>query len=309
MARVEQSLAGRTVPAAPFRAPLRSLAGKRARARLWIGFVLLVVALGSLSMLFPVAWMLSTSLKAPGDILLLPPRWVPIPPRWSNYPEALNFMHATVVYRNTVVVCLFGVVGDVVSSAWVAFGFARLRAPGKNALFLLLLSTLMIPYYVRLIPEYLVFAGKVVPQIRWTDTFLPLIVPTYFGSPFYIFLLRQFYQGVPRELDDAAKIDGASYPQILLRLMVPLSLPALGTVAIFSFVNHWNDFFRPLIYLSSHANYTVAIALRGFTAEYGMTPWHLLMAAALTALLPTLAVFFVAQRYFIQGVVFTGLKG
>ena len=284
-------------------------ASKRVRERLWISLVLVPVALGSLVMLFRVAWMLSTSLKEPGDILLLPPRWIPVPPQWDNYPEALTFMRASTVYLNTVVIASLSLIGDVGSAAVVAFGFARLRAPLKNFLFILVLSTMMIPYHVRLIPEYLIFAGKVIPQINWVDTFLPLIVPTYFGAPFYIFLLRQFYQTIPLEMDEAAKIDGASYPQILLRIILPLSLPPLGTVALLSFFNHWNDFFRPLIYLSSRDNYTVAIALRSFTADYGATPWHLLMAASMTALVPVLAVFFVAQRYFIQGVVITGIKG
>jgi ABC-type glycerol-3-phosphate transport system permease component len=293
----------------PAYAQPRFWSSKRAQNRVWLGLVTLVIALGSVLTLFPVAWMLTTSLKHPGDILLLPPKWIPIPPLWGNYPEALGFMRAQQVYTNTLLVTVVSLVGDVGSAALVAYGFARLRAPGKNALFLLLLSTLMIPYYVRLIPEYLLFAGKVLPQIRWVDTFLPLVVPTFFGSPFYIFLLRQFYQSVPLDMDDAAKIDGASYLQILLRIMMPLSLPALGTIAILSFVAHWNDFFRPLIYLPSRANYTVAIALRGFTAEYGQTPWHLLMAASFTALLPIVVIFFVAQRYFVQGVVITGLKG
>lgn len=260
-------------------------------------------------MLFPVFWMLTTSLKEPGDILLLPPKWIPVPPQWQNYPEALAFMRAPVVFGNTLIVTLASLIGDVLSAAVVAFGFARLRAPGKNVLFMVVLSTLMIPYQVRLIPEYLIFAGKVVPFINWIDTLLPLIVPQYFGSAFHIFLLRQFYQTVPTEMDDAAKIDGASYPQILWHVMVPLSMPALGAIAIFSFVGNWNDFFRPLIYLTSRNTWTVAIALRGFTAEYGATPWHLLMAASIAALLPVLAVFFVAQRYFIQGIVMTGLKG
>jgi multiple sugar transport system permease protein len=174
---------------------------------------------------------------------------------------------------------------------------------------MLVLSTLMIPYHVRLIPEYLLFAGKVIPQLKWTDTFLPLIVPPFFGNPLYIFLLRQFYQSVPLEMDDAAKIDGASYLQILTRIMIPLSLPALGTISILSFVLHWNDFFRPLIYLSSRSNHTVAIALRNFQADFGATPWHLMMAASMVALVPVVLVFFLAQRYFVQGVVITGLKG
>lgn len=260
-------------------------------------------------MLFPIFWMLTTSLKASGDILLLPPKWIPIPPQWQNYPAALSFMRATVVFGNTIIVTLASLVGDVLSAALVAYGFARLRAPGKNVLFILVLSSLMIPYQVRLIPEYLIFAGKVVPFINWVDTLLPLIVPTYFGNAFYIFLLRQFYQTVPLEMDDAAKIDGASYPQILWHIMIPLSLPALGAIAIFSFVNNWNDFFRPLIYLTSPNVWTVAISLSSFTAQYGATPWNLLMAASLTALLPLVIVFFVAQRYFIQGIVISGLKG
>ena len=281
----------------------------RFRQRAWLALVMLVVVLGSVSMLFPVFWMVTTSLKAPGDVLLLPPKWIPIPPLWGNYPEALDFMRATIVFRNTLIVSLVGASGDVISAAIVAFGFARLRAPGKDFLFVLVLSTLMIPYQVRLIPEYLIFAGKVIPQINWVNTFLPLIVPPWFGSAFNIFLLRQFYQSVPLELDDAAKIDGASYPQILFRIMIPLSLPALGTISIMSFVGYWNDFFRPLIYLSDPDTWTVAIALRNFTGEYGSTPWQLLMAASMTALVPVLLVFFFAQRYFIQGVVFTGLKG
>ena len=260
-------------------------------------------------MLFPIFWMLTTSLKESGDILLLPPKWIPIPPQWQNYPDSLEFMRATVVFGNTLIVTVASLVGDVLSAAVVAYGFARLRAPGKNVLFLLVLSTLMIPYQVRLIPEYLLFAGKVVPFVNWVDTLLPLIVPQYFGGAFYIFLLRQFYQTVPLEMDDAAKIDGASYPQILWHVMIPLSLPALGAIAIFSFVGNWNDFFRPLIYLTSRNTWTVAISLSSFTAEYGATPWHLLMAASICALVPLVLVFFVAQRYFIQGIVITGLKG
>lgn len=285
------------------------LRGKRFQEVVWLAFVLLVVAAGSVGMLFPVFWMATTSLKESGDILLLPPKWIPIPPQWQNYPDALEFMRASVVFGNTIVVTLASLIGDVCSASVVAYAFARLRAPGKNVLFMLVLSTLMIPYQVRLIPEYLLFAGKVVPFINWVDTLLPLIVPTYFGSAFFIFLLRQFYQTVPMEMDDAAKIDGASYLQILWHVMIPMSLPALGAIAIFSFVNNWNDFFRPLIYLTSRHVWTVAIALRSFTAEYGATPWNLLMAASFTALIPLVIVFFVAQRYFIQGIVISGLKG
>lgn len=277
--------------------------------QVWLAFAFLLAVAGSVVMLFPILWMLSTSLKESGEILLLPPRWIPIPPQWHNYVDALSFMNAQVVFLNTFIITIATIVGDVLSAAVVAYGFARLRAPGRDVLFLLVLSTLMIPYQVRLIPEYLLFAGKVVPFLNWVDTFLPLVVPTFFGSAFNIFLLRQFYQTIPLEMDDAAKIDGASYLRILWHIMIPLSAPALGAIAIFSFVNSWNDFLRPLIYLSSPQNWTISLALSGFTAAYGATPWHLLMAASLVALLPEVVVFFFAQRYFIQGIVITGLKG
>ena len=296
-------------PLVPTAARPGALQSRRVQGRLWLGLVTAAIALGSLTMVAPVLWMLTTSFKHPGEIVLLPPKWIPIPPHPENYAEALRFMKADVVYRNTVIVTGVALIADVLSAAVVAFGFARLRAPGKNLLFMLVLSTLMIPYHVRLIPEYLLFAGKVVPWLKWTDTFLPLIVPPFFGNPLYIFLLRQFYQSVPLEMDDAAKIDGASYLQILTRIMIPLSLPALGTISILSFVLHWNDFFRPLIYLSSREHHTVAIALRNFQADFGATPWHLMMAASMVALVPVVVVFFLAQRYFVQGVVVTGLKG
>jgi len=154
------------------------------------------------------------------------------------------------------------------------------------------------------VPEFLLFK-----QLGWVNTFLPLIVPSFFAGPFNIFLLRQFFTTIPIEMDDAAKIDGASYFQIFWRIIVPLSWPAIATVAIFSFMFHWNDFFRPMIYLSSASKWTIALALRNFVTAYGGTPWNLLMAASIVALLPTLLVFFVAQRYFIQGIVVSGVKG
>jgi ABC-type glycerol-3-phosphate transport system permease component len=288
-------------------AGLALLASKQARTAVWIAFCTLIVAMGSIMMLFPLAWMLSTSFKASGDVLLLPPKWVPVlefEARWQNYPEALSFIKAGRVLRNTLTIALTTMVGDTLSAALVAYGFARLRARGKDFLFAIVLSTLMLPYYVRLVPEFLLFK-----QLGWVNTFLPLIVPSFFAGPFNIFLLRQFFTTIPIEMDDAAKIDGASYFQIFWRIIVPLSWPAIATVAIFSFMFHWNDFFRPMIYLSSASKWTIALALRNFVTAYGGTPWNLLMAASIVALLPTLLVFFVAQRYFIQGIVVSGVKG
>jgi len=194
--------------------------------------------------------------------------------------------------------------GQVISAAFVAFGFARLRFPGRDALFLVLIATVMIPYHVTLIPTYVLFR-----ELDWLDSFLPLIVPAWFGGgAFYIFLLRQFFMRLSFELDDAARVDGASIWQIFIGIVLPQSKPALGVVAIFSFLAHWNDFFGPFIYLNSTDKYTLPLMLRLFQSLES-TEWHLLMAASVMTAIPCIVLYFVAQRYFIQGVVFTGLKG
>ena len=195
-------------------------------------------------------------------------------------------------------------VGTLLSSSIVAYGFARLRARGRDVLFMILLSTMMIPPQVTMIPVFALFK-----LLNWTDTFKPLIIPNFFGGAFFIFLLRQFYMTIPIELDDAAKIDGCSYLGIFSRIILPLTKPALATVAIFSFMWSWNDFMDPLIYLNSRDKLTLTLALNRFTGMYGMTAWNLLMAASLVVALPCFVLFFFAQRYFIQGIVVTGLKG
>jgi len=195
-------------------------------------------------------------------------------------------------------------VGTLLSSSIVAYGFARLRARGRDVLFMILLSTMMIPPQVTMIPVFALFK-----LLNWTDTFKPLIIPNFFGGAFFIFLLRQFYMTIPIELDDAAKIDGCSYLSIFSRIILPLTKPALATVAIFSFMWSWNDFMDPLIYLNSRDKLTLTLALNRFTGMYGMTAWNLLMAASLVVALPCFVLFFFAQRYFIQGIVVTGLKG
>jgi ABC-type glycerol-3-phosphate transport system permease component len=270
----------------------------------WRSVATAIVAAGGVAVVTPLVWMLSTSLKEPGQVLLLPPVWMPHPIVWRNYPDALNFMQGAVVFRNSALVTGLNVLGEVVSSSLVAFAFARLHTPGKEAIFILVLSSLMLPQQAVLVPQFILFK-----LFGWVNTFAPLTVPAFLGSPFYIFLMRQFLMTLPREMDDAARVDGCGYFGLYWNIALPLSKPALGVVAIFTFIGTWNDFLRPLIYLNSSSLYTVALALQNFTADYGMTPWQLLMAASLTALAPCIVLFFVAQRFFIQGIVVTGVKG
>jgi ABC-type glycerol-3-phosphate transport system permease component len=223
---------------------------------------------------------------------------------WANYDEALTFMKWTVVFGNTLKVALGAAIGDALSALFVAYGFARFRAPFKNTLFTMMLATLMIPYAVRLVPEYLGFA-----RLGMVDTLWPLILPGWLGSAFFIFLLRQFFTTIPMAMDEAATIDGAGPIRILFQILAPQIRPALIVVMISAFTFNWNDFLRPLIYLNAPANRTAAIALAGFNAMYGGTPFHLMMAAALVMLVPVLVLFFALQRYYIQGVVISGVKG
>lgn len=263
--------------------------------------IVLVCAVGAL---FPLFWMVTTSLKPSGDVFLIPPRWLPHPVVWKNYPDALAFMDAANAFRNSFVVSGLSVAGVTASSAIAAFPFARLRVRGSNALFLLVLSTLLLPSQVTLIPRFLLFK-----EIGWIDTLKPLWVPSFFGTPYAIFLLRQFFRTIPMEMDEAAIIDGCSMFGVFWRITVPLSLPALGVVAIQQFIFSWEAFLEPLIYLNSSQNFTVAVALAKFQVSYGGTPWHLLMAASTVALVPPVLLFFVTQRFFIQGIVISGVKG
>lgn len=268
------------------------------------GIATTIVVAGSLIVLFPIVWMLSTSLKYSGNVFLMPPRWIPKPVMWSNYPEALKFMKAGTVFKNSIIVSGLCVIGVTLSSAITAYPFARLRAPGRNVLFFLVISVMMLPGQVTLIPQFLLFK-----KLGWIDTLKPLFAPRFFGAPYFIFLLRQFFRTIHKDLDDAAIIDGCSHFGIFWRIILPLSKPVLGVVAIQEFIWRWNEFLRPLIFLHSTRNFTVAIALQNFRVAYGGTPWHLLMAASLVALLPTILVFFFSQRFFIQGIVITGVKG
>ncbi|GAB4566983.1 MAG: carbohydrate ABC transporter permease [Anaerolineae bacterium] len=291
---------GAAVPQVRSRVGERGTRLRRAFSRALIYAVLIT---GAVLIFVPFAWTISTSLKTEKQTLEYPPSWIPNPVMWSNYYHALTVRPFALYYRNTFIIAVLSVFGQVLSSAVVAYGFARFRFPGRSLLFAIVLSTLMIPFHLLIIPRFILFK-----LLGWLDTFLPLIVPNFFGSAFSIFLLRQYFQTIPMDLDEAAKMDGASSLQIFARIILPLAKPGLGAVAVFEFVSAWEDFMGPLIYLSSERNYTVSLGLAAFRSEY-FTQWNLFMAAAAVAMIVPLIVFFVAQKYFIGGVALTGSGG
>ncbi len=294
---------GRATAAPPQRLNWRS--SKRAQRLIQRVVATVLIVIGAVIFLIPFVWMVRTSLMSMGEIFLLPIRWIPHEILWGNYAETLTAIDFGLYFRNSVFVTAFGVVGSVLTSSMVAFAFARLRAPGKDPLFIVLLATMMLPYVVTLVPVYLLFRS-----LRWLDTYAPLIVPQWLGGgAFYIFMLRQFFMTMPMELDDAAKIDGCGFFGIYWRLAVPLSKPALATVGIFSFYGNWNDFMGPLIYLNSMDKFTLPLGLQFFVNIRQQTQWNLLMAASVMVLTPCLVLFFSGQRFFVQGIALTGLKG
>jgi multiple sugar transport system permease protein len=257
-----------------------------------------------LTTLAPLLWMLSTSLKETGAEFEFPPRWIPDPVVWSNYPKALTALPFHLFLRNTLLVEIGAVSGILLTASLVAFGFARLRFPGRDFWFTVMLSTMMLPSIVTLIPHYVMFK-----TLGWIDTLLTLTVPLWFGGhPFNIFLIRQFFLTIPTEFDEAARIDGASSFWVYSRITLPLSGPVLATVAIFAFVYHWNAFVEPLIYLNSVSNLTLAVGLRLFLTQ-NAGYWNLLMAVAAAMTVPILVLFVFLQRYFTRGIVLTGLAG
>jgi multiple sugar transport system permease protein len=254
--------------------------------------------------LIPLAWMVTTSFKEQGQVFANPPVWLPNPWMFENYPEAARRAPLWLWLRNTVVITIVATIGNVLVSSMVGFGFARIRFPGRGPLFVLLLSTMMLPPIVTLIPRFLLFK-----QLGWTDSFLPLIVPSWFGGGAYnIFLVRQYYLTLPLDLDEAAKIDGASNWRVWWNIIMPLSYPVLVAIGIFSFVAHWNEFLEALIFLNSEGLKTLSLGLRAFLAPSDAS-WHITMAASMWLVVPMMAVFFVGQRYFIKGVAMTGIAG
>ncbi|MGH2530853.1 MAG: carbohydrate ABC transporter permease [Thermomicrobiales bacterium] len=288
------------------RAARRNRFGQRARQRTGQAIAYALLTLGGAVMLSPFAWLVSSSLKGPEEIFLLPPEWIPPSPRWSNYSEVLSKLPFFQYLRNTLVITFGAMIGQVLTSAICAFAFARLRWPGRDLLFAVLLATIMVPYTVTLIPTFILFK-----TFGWLDTFLPLIVPYWFGGgPFFIFLLRQFFRTIPMELDESARLDGASSWRIFWEIVLPLAKPALAVVTVLSFLAHWNDFFGPLVYLSSADNRTLALGLAALQGlAWGRDMTHLVMAVSVIMITPIIVLFFVAQRTFIQGIVLTGIKG
>ncbi|WP_018757688.1 carbohydrate ABC transporter permease [Paenibacillus terrigena] len=264
---------------------------------------LVILIGGSLIVLVPLLWTVSTSLKTPGEVFgdnFFPEVW-----KWSNYSDAVNAIPFFTFLKNTLIVLVPVLIGTVFSSALCAYGFARFKFKGKRWLFLVLLATMMLPGQVTMIPMFIMFK-----EVGWVDTFWPLIIPSFFGGgAFNIFLIRQFMRGIPRDLDEAAFMDGANRWQIFMKVMLPLSKPPLVAVGIFTFMGVWNDFQGPLIYLNSTEKYTLALGLSMFKGLYNIE-WNMLMAATILIMLPVLIVFFVAQKYFIEGIsISSAMKG
>lgn len=263
----------------------------------------LVLLAASAIFVIPLLFMVSTSLKSHRQIQTWPPIWIPNPILWRNYSDVFDYAPLHRYFWNTVLIALCSVFGATVTSSLAAYAFARLRAPGRNLLFFVLLGTLMVPGIVTLVPTYIIFS-----KLGWIDTFLPLTVPALLGSPFHIFLLRQFFMTIPQDLEDAALIDGCSRAGIWWRIMLPLARPGLTTVAVFAFMWAMNDFMGPLIYLNSKRLYTLSLGLQVFTRSHG-TEWGMLMAASTMMVTPVILIFFLAQRQFVQGITLTGMKG
>lgn len=253
--------------------------------------------------IFPFYWLIRSSFMTSAEIFAMPMRWLPKQFLWTNFSYSLTAFPFIVYLRNTLFIVILNIVGNIFASSFAAFGFARLDFPGKKFFFGLIISTMMIPWAVLLIPSFIIWQ-----RLGFYDTYVPLTLPAFFMNAYYIFLVRQFINTLPKDYDEAARIDGAGYLSIYAKIILPLIIPALATVGVFSFMWSWNDFLGPLIYLRSSHNLTLALGLRQFLAQY-TNQWHYLMAASSVVILPMILLYFFAQRYFIEGISFSGLKG
>ena len=275
----------------------------------WLVHIMLIVF--SILFVFPLVWMVSTSLKPIGETMTSDIQWVPKHVQWNNYYDAVTYEHNILGYypflvyaRNTIVLCILTVSGTVASCSVVAYSFARLRWPGRDFLFGATLATMMVPFPVLMVPIYGMYRN-----LGWIGTFRPLWVGAWFGSAFFIFLLRQFFRTIPFELSEAARIDGCSEWGIFRQVILPLCKPALSVVALLTFIGTWNDFLGPLIYLLDQKTFTLGLGLQFYQSQHGGTQWNLLMAASTIVIAPVLILFFFTQKQFIQGIAVTGLKG
>ena len=272
----------------------------QARVSAVVGHIILLS--GAITMIVPFIWMLSTSLKAPGQTFVYPPQFVPDPLVFENYPNMWQALTFGQFFVNSLNIASLSTIGQLITCSMGAFAFSVLKFRGRDLLFLALLATLMVPYQVTLIPTFILFS-----KLGWVGTHLPLWVPAFWGGAFGTFLLRQFYLTIPMDLAESARIDGANIFQIFRHIYLPLSKPAMATLAIFTFMWSWNDLLNPLIYVSRLDQLTLTVGMSLFQNQYG-GKWTLMMAAAVVSILPILIIFFMAQKYFIRGIALTGVK-
>lgn len=271
--------------------------------RVETGIVYIILIIFALLYIIPFIWLLSGSLKSSSELFANPPIWIPEKLQWSNFTTAFSEFPFLLYLKNTLIITFSTIIGAVISNSLIAYGFSRIEWKGRDAVFILVLATLMLPFQVLMIPLFILFKN-----LGWIGTFLPLIIPAFFGNPFFIFLLRQFFLGIPKELSESAKIDGASEFFIYWKIILPLSKPILTTVVIFSFIQAWGDFIGPLVFLSDNNLYTLSLGIQQIMSENDPR-WPLLMAVGVAMTLPVIIIFFMLQKYFIQGITFTGSKG
>jgi multiple sugar transport system permease protein len=261
-----------------------------------------ILILGSVAMIIPFLWMISTSLKDFGQVFIIPPKWIPDPIMWSNYPNAWNALPFGNAYLNSIKIAVIVVTIQLLTASMAAYAFSKLKFKGRDVLFTIFLATMMIPGQVTMIPTFILMK-----YLGWIDTHLPLIVPDALFSAFGVFLLRQFMMSLPKELDEAAIMDGANHWTIYWRISLPLIVPAMTALGIFTFMGTWNNFMGPLIYLNTPEKFTVPMLLNQFKGQY-ITDWTLMMAASAIAIVPVLIIYLIGQRYIIEGIALTGMK-
>jgi ABC-type glycerol-3-phosphate transport system permease component len=269
--------------------------------------IFIILLIGAIIMITPFAFLISSSLKTETQVFQFPIQWIPDPVRWMNYVEALTQKPFVLYFVNTMIIVLFNQAAVLLSSSLVGYGFARIDFPGRGFWFAVALATMMLPYYVTMVPQFIMFS-----RFGWMDSFLPLIIPYFFGGgAFNVFLFRQFFRGIPEDFSDAARMDGCSEFGIFRQIFVPLATPVFITVSIFTFMASWNDFIGPLLYINSPEKFTIALGLAQYRSMMGVgrTRWDLLMAASVAMTTPVVLLFFILQRYFIKGVVMSGIKG
>ncbi len=282
----------------------KGFSGKKALGRFGILIILIV---GAIFMFAPFAFLISSSLKEELQVFQFPIQWIPNPVRWMNYVDALTQKPFVLYFSNTMIMVIFNQIAILGTASLCGYALARIDFPGRDLWFGIALATMMLPYYVTMVPQFILFS-----RLGWMDTYKPLIIPYFFGGgAFNIFLFRQFFRTIPEDFSDAARIDGCSEFGIFWRIFVPLSTPVLITVSIFTFMASWNDFIGPLLYINSPEKFTIALGLATYRSMMGVgrTRWDLLMAASVAMTAPIVMVFFILQRYFIKGVVMSGIKG